>query len=188
MKLGKVIVGAVLWFVVAGLGYWLYTIIQDPVQFEKDYVVRRSATIERMEDIRVAQSYYLKSKGKYAGSFDELIGSIKNDLITEIVVNGNADDTSIVTTYDTLKYYIKDKIQFNRTPKPDDLRKIPFSEGEDFGMQADILTLQRVEVPVYEVLAPKEQFLKNLDQEFWGIKEDLVMGSVIQATDRGSWE
>jgi hypothetical protein len=188
MKLGKVIVAAALWIVVAGLGFWLYKIIQDPVQFEKDYQVRHDAAIERMEDIRTAQSYFLKSKGKYAGNFDELITSMKNDLITELVVKGNPDDTSIVTTYDTLKYYIKDKIVFNRTPNLDDLRKIPFSEGGEFEMQADVLTLQRVNVPVYEVIAPKVSYLKNLDKEYWSLKQDLVMGSVTQATDKGNWE
>ena len=188
MKIGKVIVAVALWIVVVGLGFWLYKIIQDPVQFEKDYQVRHSSTIERMDDIRLAQSYFLKSQGKYAGNFDELIASMKNDLISEVVVKGNPDDTTIVTTYDTLKYYIKDKIEFKRTPNIDDLRKIPFSEGAEFEMQADILTLQRVEVPVYEVIAPKAKYLKNLDQEYWSLKNDLIMGSVTQATDKGNWE
>lgn len=188
MKLGKVIVAAALWIVVMILGFWLYKIIQDPVQFEEDYQIRHTSTVERMKDIRTAQGYFLKSKGKYAGNFDELIASIKNDLITEIIVNGNADDTSIVTTYDTLKYYIRDRITFTGTPKADDLRKIPMSGGEEFEMQADVLTLQRVQVPVYEVIAPKSKYLKNLDEEYWSLKADLVMGSVTEATDKGSWE
>ena len=96
MKLGKVIIAAALWLVVVCLGFWLYKIIQDPVQFEKDYQVRHSSSVERMEDIRTAQSYFLKSKGKYAGNFDELIASMKNDLISEVVIKGNPDDTSIV--------------------------------------------------------------------------------------------
>ncbi len=187
MKLGKVVVAVALWVIVAGLGFWLYKIIQDPVQFEKDYDTRYEMTTERMEDIRVAQGYYLKSKGQYAGNFDDLIASIKNDLITEIVVNGNADDTSIVTTYDTLKYYIKDQIEFQATNSIDSLRRVPLV-GEDFDMQADILKLQRVKVPVYEVVAPKAKYLKNLDEEYWSIKDDLVMGSVIDATDKGNWE
>ena len=188
MKLGKVIIAAALWLVVVCLGFWLYKIIQDPVQLEEDYQVRHSSSVERMEDIRIAQSYFLKSKGKYAGNFDELIASMKNDLISEVVIKGNPDDTSIVTTYDTLKYYIKDKIVLKRTPTLDELRKIPFSEGEDFDMQADVLTLQRVQVPVYEVIAPKMKYLKNLDQEYWSLKQDIIMGSVTQATDKGNWE
>lgn len=187
MKVGKVVVAAALWILVAGLGFWLYKIIQDPVQFETDYDKRYKKTTERMEDIRAAQGYYLKAKGKYAGNFDELIASIKNDLITEIVVNGNVDDTSIITTYDTLKYYIKDKIAFQATSNVDSLRRIPFT-GEEFEMQADILKLQRVEVPVYEVVAPKEKYLKNLNEEYWDLKQDIVLGSVTEATDKGSWE
>lgn len=187
MKLGKVVVAAALWIIVAGLGYWLYLIIQDPVQFEKDYNTRFKKTTERMEDIRVAQGYYLKSKGEYAGNFDDLIASIKNDLITEVVILGNPDDTSVVTTYDTLKYYIKDKIEFVATSSIDSLRMVPLT-GEEFDMESDVLKLQRVEVPVYEVRAPKTKYLKNLDQQYWSLKDDLIMGSVIEATDKGNWE
>ena len=188
MKIGKMIVVGVLWIVVVGLGYWLYTIIQDPVEFEKEYTKRHSASIERLEDIRTAQGYYLKANGKYAGNFDELLASLKNDLITEIVVNGNADDTSVVTTYDTLKYYIKDDIKLAGTSVLDSLRFIPFSGGKEFDMQADILKLQRVEVPVYEVQAPKAKYLVNTKTEYWELKEDLIMGSVTEATDKGNWE
>lgn len=187
MKLGKVAITGVLWIIVAGLGFWLYKIIQDPVQFEEDYDARFKMTTERMEDVRIAQGFYFKSKGEYAGNFDDLIASIKNDLITEIVINGNADDTSIVTTYDTLKYYINDKIELSTTSNADSLRKIPLT-GEDFEMQAGILKLQRVKVPVYEVRAPKVKYLKNLKSEYWSLKDDLVMGSVVEATDKGNWE
>lgn len=187
MKTGKIIVAAVLWLVVAGLGFWLYKIIQDPVQFEADYNKRFKKTTQRMEDVRIAQGYYLKAKGEYAGSFDDLIASIKNDLITEVIVNGNADDTSVITTYDTVRYYIKDDIELTVTSNFDSLRRIPFTD-EEFDLQADILKLQRVEVPVYELQAPKAKYLKGLKKEYWELKDDLIMGSVIEATDKGNWE
>jgi hypothetical protein len=140
-----------------------------------------------MEDVRIAQGYYLKANGEYAGNFDDLIKSIKNDLITEVIIKGNPDDTTIVTTYDTVKYYIKDDIELLATANLDSLRRIPFT-GEEFDLQAAILKLQRVEVPVYELIAPKQKYLKGLKQEYWGLKEDLVMGSVYEATDKGNWE
>ena len=187
MNKSKIIVAAALWLVVAGLGFWLYKIIQDPVQFEADYNKRFKKTTERMEDVRIAQGYYLKANGEYAGSFDDLIKSIKNDLITEVIIKGNPDDTTIVTTYDTVKYYIKDDIELLATANLDSIRRIPFT-GEEFDLQAAILKLQRVEVPVYELIAPKQKYLKGLKQEYWGLKEDLVMGSVYEATDKGNWE
>jgi len=187
MNKGKIIVATALWLVVAGLGFWLYKIIQDPVQFEADYNKRFKKTTERMEDVRIAQGYYLKANGEYAGNFDDLIKSIKNDLITEIIIKGNPDDTTIVTTYDTVRYNIKDDIQLLATANLDSLRRIPFT-GEEFDLQAAILKLQRVEVPVYELIAPKQKYLKGLKQEYWDLKEDLVMGSVYEATDKGNWE
>lgn len=188
MKIGKLVIVVALWVVVFGLGYWLYTIIQDPVQFEKDYTLRFKASTERLEDIRTAQEYFLKANGKYAGNFDELLASLKNDMIKEVVINGNADDTSVVTTYDTLQYMIKDKIQFIGTGVIDSLRFVPYSGGEEFALQADILKLQRVEVPVYEVTATKDKYLKNTKTEYWELKKDLILGSVTEATDQGSWE
>ncbi|MCB9257359.1 MAG: hypothetical protein H6579_09530 [Chitinophagales bacterium] len=188
MKIGKLVVVFALWLAVAGLGYWLYKIIQDPVQFEKDYSLRFEATTNRMEDIRLAQSYYFKATGKYAGDLDALIASIKNDLITEVVVNGNADDTAVVTTYDTLRYYAIDKIVFSGTNNLDSLKYIPYSGGETFDLQADQLKLQRVEVPVYEVVATKAKYLKNLNEEYLDLKDDLVLGSVTMATEKASWE
>lgn len=188
MKIGKILIIIASWVVVLGLGYKLYDIIQEPVQFEKDYNARFDATTARMQDIKTAQGFYYKANGKYAGSLDSLIASLKNDLITEVVINGNEDDTSVVTTYDTLKYYATERIELQGTVNIDDLKFIPFSDGETFDLQADMLTLQRVEVPVYEVSAPKTKYLKNMKEEYTERKHDLILGSITMASEKANWE
>lgn len=188
MKIGKVIIGVVLWLVVIGLAYMLYGIIQDPVKFEAEYNKRHDATTTRMYDIKTAQGFYLKSKKKYAGNFDELINSLKNDMITEVIINGKPDDTSVVATYDTLKYYIRDEINLQGTNNLDSLRYVPFSGGETFDLESGMLKMQRVEVPVYQIDAPKSKYLKGLKEEYVERKKDLSLGSLTQATEKASWE
>lgn len=188
MKVGKIIVIGIIWAIVFGLGFWLYKIIQDPVQFEKDYNERYTATTGRMSDIRTAQSYYLQVKGVYAGNFDELIKVIQNEKFSEVVINGNPDDTNQVASYDTLKYFIKDKIQFVATLNIDSLKFVPYSGGELFEIEASTIQMQRVVIPVYQVLASKDKYLKNLKKEYVERKEDITLGSLSEATEKGSWE
>lgn len=188
MKIGKVLVGVVLWIAVLFLAYKLYDIIQAPVQFEADYNKHFNATTTRMYDIKAAQGYYLKSKKKYAGNFDDLINSIKNDMITEVIINGNPDDTSVVATYDTLKYYIKDELKFEGTNNVDSLRYVPFSGGETFDLESGMLKMQRVDVPVYQIDVPKSKYLKGLNEDYVERKKDLSLGSLTQATEKASWE
>lgn len=193
MKIAKIGVGLVLWLVVAGLGYYLYTIIQEPVLFKQSYEKKHAATTNRMYDIKSAQAYYLKANGKYAKNLDDLIHSIKNDIITEVVINGNPDDTTQVATYDTLRYTIHEDISkkelFKATRNIDSLKYIPFSGGSEvFDYQSDVIKQQRVDVPVYEVSAPKAKYLKGLKQEYVADKDDLVLGSVSEPTERANWE
>lgn len=188
MKAVKFISAFVLWVVVFGLGYWLYSIINKPVQFEKDYNNRRTATIDRLEDIREAQSLYLKATGFYAGDFDELVNTIKNQEFTEVKIIGNEDDTSVVTTYDTIRYYIKDRLDLVGTSTLDSLKYIPYSGGQIFALETDTIKQQRVELSVYQVIATKEQFLNGMESDRAKDRDDLVLGSLMQATDQGNWE
>jgi len=189
MKVVKILVGLVLWLVVFGLGYWLYKIIQEPETFRKNYESRFEATTTRMYDIKEAQAYYLKAHNKYAKNLDDLIYSVKNDIITEIVINGNPDDTAQVATYDTLTYSIIDDIEFKGTNNVDSLKYIPFSNGsETFDYASDIIKQQRVEVPVYEIVAPTSKYLKNLKPEYVAEKSDLILGSITEPTERANWE
>lgn len=193
MKIAKIGVGLVLWLVVAGLGYYLYTIIQEPVLFKQSYEKNYTATTNRMYDIKTAQAYYLKANGKYAKNLDDLIHSVKNDIITEVVINGNPDDTSQVATYDTLRYTILEDISkkssFKATKNVDSLKYIPFSGGtETFDYKSDVIKQQRVEVPVYEVSALKSKYLKGLKEEYLRDKEDLYLGSITEPTERANWE
>jgi hypothetical protein len=188
MKAVKLGVATVLWLAVIGMGFWLYRIIQDPVEFEMEYKKRHADTVNRLNDIRQAQSFYLINHGQYANTFDDLIKAINLDSLMIVKTIGDPDDTTIVTTFDTLMIAFKDTLQFKGTKNLENLKVIPHSEGELFDLEANVITLQRVKVPVYQVVATRDKYLKGLDKELAATKKDLILGSLTQASESGNWE
>jgi hypothetical protein len=188
MKAVKLGAAVILWLAVIGMGFWLYRIIQDPVEFEIEFKRRHADTVARLNDIRRAQSLYLVNHGKYANNWDELINAVKLDSLMIIKTIGDPDDTSVVTTFDTLFIALSDTLNFQGTRNVDNLKVIPHSDGELFDLEADVITLQRVSVPVYQVTAPRSKYLKGLNPELVATKRDLILGSLTQASESGNWE
>lgn len=83
---------------------------------------------------------------------------------------------------------LRDTLKLTGTKIIDSLKVIPFSGGELFDLESDILTQQRVKIPVYEVIALKSKYLKNLNKDLVATKKDLVLGSLSQPSESGSWE
>lgn len=65
----------------------------------------------------------------------------------------------------------------------DSLKYIPFSGGEQFELDTDVLTvgLGRVKVPVYEVIAYNSSVLKGEKEKYFKKKEGIVLGSLLEA-------
>ncbi|MGB1248787.1 MAG: hypothetical protein ACPG4Z_07860 [Chitinophagales bacterium] len=188
MKGAKIAVALVLWIGVAGLAFWLYKIIQEPVVYQAGFDVQETATVDRMKDIREAQNYYIEVHGTYSNNWDSLINTIKYDEIMEIKTIGNPDDTLEVTTYDTIMRPINELVAFNGTDNVDSLKYIPYSKGEIFKLEANVIKVQRVNIPVYQVIAYKENYLMDLNPDFVRLEKDLIMGSLTEASDAGNWE
>jgi hypothetical protein len=194
MKSVKIGLTVLLWLVVLGLVYKLYTVVNDPVQFKAALEVRSTATQNRLLDIKVAQEYYREKNNTYATNFDDLINTIKNDKLTIIKTMGDEDDTTVVVTYDTILVPIIDEIiskeRFRGTEDVNQLRYIPLTESKSFSLAMDTITLQRVKLAVFQAKAAKDDYLDGLDKSF--IKnpaiEDLSIGSLTSASGKGSWE
>ncbi|MFT4644230.1 MAG: hypothetical protein ACI8ZX_000631 [Planctomycetota bacterium] len=194
MKSVKIGLTVLLWLVVLGLVYKLYTVVNDPVQFKVALKVRSTATQNRLLDIKVAQEYYREKNNTYATNFDDLINTVKNDKLTIIKTMGDEDDTTVVVTYDTILVPIIDEIiskeRFRGTEDVNQLRYIPLTESKSFTLAMDTITLQRVKLAVFQAKATKDDYLDGLDKSF--IKnpaiEDLSIGSLTSASGKGSWE
>ena len=62
-----------LWIIVAGLSYFLYSAIMNPIQFNKEKNQRSEKIINQLKDIRKAQIAFKEINRYYASNFDELI-------------------------------------------------------------------------------------------------------------------
>ncbi len=194
MKLIKIVIAVVLWTVVVGLAYWLYTEVDGPVTFRAEQKIRTKATQNRLLDIKVAQEYYKEKNNTYASNFDDLINTIKNEKLEIIKIIGDPDDTTIVTTYDTIQVPILEEIknqeEFKGTDDINQLRYVPFSDNKTFELAMDTIKVQRVKLTVFEAKTTKEIYLEGLDEKF--IKNpniaDLSIGSLTSASGKGSWE
>jgi len=199
MKALRSIIQVVLFFVIVGLGYLIYTGIMKPIDFDKEKQVRETAVVKRLKDIRTAQVSYRSVYGRYTGSFDTLIHFVNEDSIPVEYAEGSLDDSLAVAmgliVRDTFYVRVKDSL-FPSSYPIDSLRYVPFATSVEFEMvSGSIMTASKVEVQVFEASAQyfdvlngmNRQLIINLNdlKEFPGLK----VGNVNEANNNaGNWE
>jgi len=188
-----------LWVLVVGLSYALYTAIMNPIRFNKERKNRSADVIERLKDVRKAQIAFKEVNRYYASNFDELIPLIDTGEFT--IVQRRDEELKYYnnvyreyqlkdTTYiDTLGFAsIKDSI-FGTDYKLEALRLIPHAGGSELELRAGRIKSGKLTVQVFEAKAPKEEYLKGLDEDLVkNAAKDLVVGSMTSAKINGNWE
>ncbi len=86
-------VNLVLVYAALGLGYFLISGIEAPIDFKKQREYRYSFVIQRLKDIRKAELTYKDENGVFTGSFDTLINFVKTDSIRVLRKLGTLPDT-----------------------------------------------------------------------------------------------
>ncbi|MGI8893545.1 MAG: hypothetical protein ACR2GN_08790, partial [Bacteroidia bacterium] len=168
MKIAKI----VFWFVIIGLGYWLFTIIREPIKFAEERDKRYERVIERLKAIRTAEIAYKNVYNKYTESFDTLINFVKTDSFPVVRQIGNPDDTTQVLIRDTVMVSVRDSL-FRGSYPVDSLRYIPFTDGSVFSLDAGMVERGNVRIPVFEAV-DTDPFDKN---------KTLRVGSMTQPTN-----
>lgn len=197
----KIVLQTVLTIGILVLGYLVYESIMEPVRFKKNLQDRSDKVVERLRDIRSAQTAYKGINDSYTGSFDTLINFVKNGEIPVVYIIQDPDDTTFTKTIaDTIDYINVEDSLFGKKRHfhADSLRYIPFSRGEEFELQADTIKKGGVEVDVVEVKAHYKTFLKGLEEQLIinqiKKKEDidkypgLKFGSLKEPSTDGNWE
>lgn len=183
---------------------------------------RKEVVVEKMKDVRNALIAYKSVKGSYADSFEKLQNFLLNDKMPIVIKTGTVPDT--LTEAQALKKGIikrdtilveASKEVFKYKPSIDikTLNLIPFS-NESFTLKADTIVKGNIKVPVFEVTASKEHYLKgidddksiksgsflsrllnsflynNIEKQFQKSKKynDLIMGSLTEPSTDGNWE
>lgn len=193
--------------------WWLYSLFNTPLEFERIRKEREAKVVERLKDIRTAQRAYRNKYLKFTPSFDSLIAFVKYDSLTFEHAIGSADDSLAVAqgrvSVEKFQVAVKDTIQFISPEVLKDvnnLRYIPGSVEATGSMQqfvmdtASIETESRVVVPVFEAFAQYPTFLGDLDkQELINFRDyqintlnradGLKVGSLTATTNEaGNWD
>jgi hypothetical protein len=191
----------VLSLVILFLGYKVVMSIMEPVRFENEKERRERVVIELLKEIRDVQIAYKAINNKYTGSFDTLVDFVSNGMIPVVNIIPDPTDTTFTRTInDTIAFInVADSLFKNRTNfDPNSIRYIPFSNGVEFGLDADVIERSKVKINVFEVRALYSHLLIGMDEQliinllkkleelerFKGIK----VGSLIEASTDGNWE
>lgn len=191
-----------LFLLILFLGYRLYSIIQDPINFEKLKERRYDATKAKLEQIRDVQKAYRTEYRSFAADLNAVIAFVDTGKAA-IVSRKDSSFLYYNETYqqemtkDTIITRIlgyesvKEKL-FGPDFDPESLRYIPFTEKKyEFEVQAGKLDVNDIVVPVFEARAPNTAiFFDVLDKYSQYIDEDyaLQVGNMNEPTLSGNWK
>lgn len=205
------------------LALLIYRSLMRPVKFNEIYEARKINVIKKLEDVRTLQNYYKTEKGSYAKTFDELKSFYTDGKMNIVVKEGHVPDTLTEAEALKLKIIRRDTVvidaknEISKALPNLDIKTfdiIPYSHGKQFIMDADTIVKGNISVHVYQVIAEKSQYLKNLNDDshikksllskilyndlqnqFLGPKFDfkdnvidLILGSLTEASTDGNWQ
>jgi hypothetical protein len=175
------------------LAYFIYETIQTPVRFNNEKIRRSELVIQNLKDIRQVQQIYKTLHSRFTSDFDTLINFTRIGKIPVVSIRFDPNDTTLTRTIsDTIAYVTVADSLFGRRKgfNIQDIKFVPFSDGQKLIMQSGKIDKGGVAVPVYTVIAKKELYLKGLDADL--IKnpnvKDLILGSMEEPTTDGNWE
>ena len=225
----QTIIQVALFVVIVLLVFLIYKSIMKPVNFNKEKARRETVAIQRLKDIRTLQVAYKSVNNKFASSLDSLVDFYeKGDMLVVLQV-GSMDDSLAVAHTDEVKkankkltaldiyqmylagdhnlvFSVENKIPVRDTLfngrenfNINDIRTIPFTDGEPIIMEAVVKTVSGVPVPLFEAKIPYRSLLKGMDNQLrinldaekrdQNRYEGLQVGSVTAPNNNaGNWE
>lgn len=207
----KILLQIILLVAIGALVWWLYSMFNTPLEFERVRKEREEKVVERLKDIRTAQRAYRAKYMKFTPDFDSLIAFVQKDSLTFERAIGSEDDSLAVAQglvhREKFQVAVMDTIEF--TSLGGDINNLRFIPGsveatgslQQFAMDtASIETESKVVVPVFEAFAKYPTFLGDLDkQELINFRDyqvktlnradGLKVGSLTATTNEaGNWE
>lgn len=195
------VIKIVLSVIIVVLAFLVVNSIMAPVKFENEKVKRERVIIEQLKEIRGVQVAYKGIYNRYTSSFDTLIDFIKNGQIPVVNIIPDPTDTTFIRTInDTIGFVLvvdtlfRNRVNFN----PDNFRFIPFSNGQEFELDAGKIEISRTKVNVFEAKAlyihmlygMDKQLIINLRKKLKELEkyEGLKVGSMEEPSTDGNWE
>ena len=160
---------------------WLcYDSILTPIEFNEQKDARDKVVVDRLIDIRRAETEYRTLKGNFTTSFDTLIDFIKNEKAKIVLKEGVLTDKQLEEGLTEKEAARRGLIKRDTTYVPmaeslfgpnypvDSLRYIPFSNPhQEFILEkGEVVTGSAgIKVKVMAAKAPFEVYLKGLDKQ-----------------------
>lgn len=183
------------------LAYLVYDSIRQPVVFANVCKDREKEVVQNLKDIRSTQILFKQTYNRYTGSFDSLIEYVETGMLPVVNIVPDPNDTTFTKTINDTVGYVKviDSL-FSKRDNFDinSLRIVPFSQGEEFELQAGYIKRGGLKVAVFEAKTPYKVYLWDLDQQRVNNRraemEDLdkyagmKVGSMDEPSTNGNWE
>ena len=195
------IINIVLVLVAILLAYLVFDSIRQPVAFENTRRERELKVVQSLKDIRSTQTLFKQTYNRYTANFDSLIEYVKTGELPIVNMVPDPEDTTFTKTINDTVGYIKviDSL-FNSRENFDinSLRIVPFSQNEQFELQAGYIMRGGLKVAVFEAKTPYKSYLWDLDPQrvnnLRAEQEDLEkyaglkVGSMDEPSTSGNWE
>lgn len=189
----RMIVSVGLGVLIVALAYADYQSIKVPIEFQEEKERRYVHVVQRLKDIRTAELAFKAKYGVYTGSFDTLVGFIKNDSLELIKAFGVVPDTMTLeeaieaelVTRDTVLVAVNDSLFGSRhlTDRVhpfvlDSLPYVPFTGGAKFELEASTVNRSGTTVPVFMAK----------DSKPFDPSDAMQVGSLNDPKTNGNWE
>jgi len=175
------VVNLVLSIIVIALIYMLFQSLTKPIKVNKQLEAKNGAVYDALYEIRDAQEAYKDVNDRYTPSFDTL----KNFLLTENYEMRNP------VTGDVTRVSVLDSLFKGDSGKIKNMDMIPNSDGKRFIMDTNFLENPNDStslIPVFEAYAKTEDFLHDVNGDFWIEDKKVRMGSLTAPLTTGNWE
>ena len=183
------------------LVYLVYRSISEPVVFGNTRAEREVKVVQSLKDIRSTQTLFKQTYNRFTGNFDSLIEYVKTGELPVVNIIADPEDTTFTKTINDTVGYIKvidslfkDRENFD----VNSLKIVPYSQGEEFEMEAGYITRGGLKVAVFEAKTPYKTYLWDLDPQrvnnLRAEQEDLEkyaglkVGSMDEPSLNGNWE
>lgn len=202
---------AVLWIVIAFLGYNTFMSVYNPIQFNQLKEKRYAEVIESLIDIRDAQLAHRQVTGKFSNNFDNLVKFIDTAQYTitqrrdssvidpELTKLYGVDTFKDIVLIDTLGFAsVKDSL-FKTDNRYKTMMNLPVGkEGAKFELKAGVIEQNDLQIPVFEASVKKSLILFDQDKDLVnqenqvvsveGVNGDaLKVGSMDEVNTNGNW-
>lgn len=216
-KLKSILINVALFAVVVFLAIKLIQSIKAPIDFANEKKLRETEVVQRLKDIRDAETFFKQENNRYTASFDTLIQFCSTHEIALFKTEVNYSDTAYlnahgeykVDTTDAGSILVMDSLFGGRANfNINDLGIVPFGDPDTtkFELQASVIDKNGIKVPVFEVKTPFEVYLSKPGKKFtekeWSTRvkntkaeleqldryAGLKVGSLEEASTDGNWE